>query len=68
MEMFLFMLHQQGTLYTRFLNSVKRQELCVINVRRDVNVAHRIRAVEAVEHGRQKQETEEKVCQFSTTD
>jgi hypothetical protein len=37
LESFLFMLHHQETLPTVLLNSLKKQEVCMINVQRDMN-------------------------------
>jgi hypothetical protein len=34
------MLYYRETLSAGLLNSLKKQEVCVINVRRDINVAH----------------------------
>jgi hypothetical protein len=62
-------LHHQETLSAGLLNSVKKEEACVINIRRGINVTHLSVQMDLfVQHPRQRQEVHENCTMFSTTD
>jgi hypothetical protein len=67
-QSFLFVLHDRETLSAGLLNSPNKQEACVTNGKRDVNLEHLlVRNKLSVQHWRQWNKAEE-VCDFSTTD
>jgi hypothetical protein len=66
-ESFLFVLYQRQTVSPGLLNSWKKQEVCVINVRSDANVAVRTGEVFGAEREAVTR-SPRKVCEFSTMD
>jgi hypothetical protein len=64
----LFVLYYREALSAGLLNSLKKQEVCVINVRRDINVAHLSVWKTSAQHGRLNKKSKKKHLALSTAD